>query len=85
MRRIGLRTRTDHRVDIASWTPPSEPGLVPALLVVLPEYLPLGGGHHLSDLLTIIRQQLDRDQRRTLETSLRRLIRSLSDAMSTST
>ena len=80
VRRIGLRTRTDHRVDIASWTPPSEPGRVPGLLVVLPEYLPLGGGHHLSDLLTIVRQQLDRDQRRTLETSLRRLIRSLGDA-----
>ena len=79
VRRIGLRSRTDHRVDIASWTSPSEPGLVPGLLVVLPEYLPLGGGHHLSDLLTIVRQQLDRGQRRTLQTSLRRLIRRLGD------
>ena len=80
VRRIGLWSRTDHRVDIASWTSPSEPGLVPGLLVVLPEYLPLGGGHHLSDLLAIVvRQQLDRKQRRTLQTSLRRLIRRLGD------
>ncbi|MCY4101825.1 MAG: ThiF family adenylyltransferase [bacterium] len=74
-RRIWLRQRTEHRVDIASWTTPSEPGLMAGLLVVLPEYLPLGGGHHLSDLLAIVRQQLDRDKRRALETSLRRLIR----------
>ena len=77
--RIGLRPRTDHRIDIAAWTPPYEPGLVPGLLVVLPEYLPLGGGHHLSDLLATVRQQLDRDQRRALETSLRRLMRRLAD------
>ena len=77
--RIGLRPRTDHRIDIAAWKPPYEFGLVPGLLVVLPEYLPLGGGHHLSDLLAIVRQQLDRDQRRALETSLRRLIRDLAD------
>ena len=77
--RIGLRPRTDHRIDIAAWKPPYEIGLVPGLLVVLPEYLPLGGGHHLSDLLAIVRQQLDRDQRRALETSLRRLIRDLGD------
>ena len=75
--RIGLRPRTDHRIDIAAWKPPYEPGLVPGLLVVLPEYLPLGGGQRLSDLLAIVRQQLDRDQRRALETSLRRLIRDL--------
>ena len=77
--RIGLRPRTAHRIDIAAWTPPYELGLVPGLLVVLPEYLPLGGGHHLSDLLAIVRQQLDRGQRRALETSLRRLIRDLGD------
>ena len=77
--RIGLRPRTDHRIDIAAWKPPYELGLVPGLLVVLSEYLPLGGGHHLSDLLAIVRQQLDRDQRRALETSLRRLIRDLGD------
>ena len=77
--RIGLRPRTDHRIDIAAWRPPYEIGLVPGLLVVLPEYLPLGGGHHLSDLLAIVRQQLDRDQRRALETSLRRLLRDLGD------
>ena len=80
VRRIGLRSRTDHRVDIASWASPFEPGLLPGLLVVLPKYLPLGGGHHLSDLLAIVRQQLDRDQRRKLETSLRRLIRRLGEA-----
>ena len=79
VRRIGLQPRTDHRVDIASWASPSKPGLVPGLLVVLPEYLPLGGGHRLSDLLAIVRQQLDRDQRRALQTSLRRLIRRLGD------
>ena len=77
--RIGLRPRTDHRIDIAAWKPPYEIGLVPGLLVVLPEYLPLGGGHHLSELLAIVRQQLDRDQRRALETSLRRLVRDLGD------
>ena len=77
--RIGLRPRTDHRIDIAAWKPRYEPGLVPGLLVVLPEYLPLGGGHHLSALLAIVRQQLDRDRRRALETSLRRLIRDLGD------
>ena len=77
--RIGLRPRTDHRIDIAAWKPPYEVGLVPGLLVVLPEYLPLGGGHHLSYLLAIVRQQLDRNQRRALETSLRRLIRDLGD------
>ena len=79
VRRIGLRSRADHRVDIASWGAPSEPGLVPGLLVVLPEYLPMGGGDHLSDLVTIVRQQLDRGQRRVLQTSLRRLIRRLGD------
>jgi len=79
VRRIGLQPRTDHRVDIASWASPSKPGLVPGLLVVLPEYLPLGGGHRLSDLLAIVRQQLDRDQRRALQTSFRRLIRRLGD------
>ena len=77
VRRIGLRPRTDHRIDVAAWKAPYESGLVPGLIVVLPEYLPLGGGHHLSDLLAIVRQQLDRDQRRRLETSLRRMIRSL--------
>ena len=79
MHRIGLRPRTDYRIDIAAWKPPYEVGLVPGLLVVLPEYLPLGGGHHLSYLLAIVRQQLDRNQRRALETSLRRLIRDLGD------
>ncbi|WP_420612101.1 ThiF family adenylyltransferase [Candidatus Spongiisocius sp.] len=79
VRRIGLWSRADHRVDIASWASPSKPGLVPGLLVVLPEYLPLGGGNNLSDLLTIVRQQLDRKQRRVLETSFRRLIRRLGD------
>lgn len=77
VRRIGLRPRTDHRIDVAAWKAPYESGLVPGLVVVLPEYLPLGGGHCLSDLLAIVRQQLDRDQRRRLETSLRRTIRSL--------
>ncbi len=77
VRRIGLQPRTDHRVDIASWASPSKPGLVRGLLVVLPEYLPLGGGHRLSDLLAIVRQQLDRDQRRALQTSVRRMIRRL--------
>ena len=77
--RIGLRPRTEHRTDIAAWKPPYEASLVPGILVVLPEYLPLGGGQHLSDLLTIVRQQLDRNQRRALETSLRRLIRDLGD------
>lgn len=77
--RIGLQPRTDHRVDIASWASPSESGLVSGLLVLLPEYLPLGGGHRLSDLMAIVRQQLDRDQRRVLQTSLRRLIRRLGD------
>ena len=77
--RIGLRPRTEHRIDIAAWKPPYEVGLIPGLLVVLPEYLPLGGGHHLSHLLAIVRQQLDRNQRRALETSLRRLIRDLGD------
>ena len=77
--RIGLRPRTEHRIDIAAWKPPYEVGLIPGLLVILPEYLPLGGGHHLSHLLGIVRQQLDRNQRRTLETSLRRLIRDLGD------
>ena len=49
VRRIWLRQRTEHRVDIASWTSLPEPGLdlMAGLLVVLPEYLPLGGGHHL--------------------------------------
>ena len=75
VRRIWLRQRTEHRVDIASWTTPPEPGLMAGLLVLLPEYLPLGGGHHLSDLLAIVREQLDRDERRALETSFRRLIR----------
>lgn len=79
VRRIGLQPRTDHRVDIASWASPSESGLVSGLLVLLPEYLPLGGGHRLSDLMAIVRQQLDRDQRRVLQTSLRRLIRRLGD------
>ena len=77
--RIGLRPRTDYRIDIAAWKPPYEPGLVPGVLVVLPEYLPLGGGQRLSDLLAIVRGQLDRDQRRMLETTLRRLIRGLKD------
>ena len=77
--RIGLRPRTDHRIDIAAWKSPYEPGLVPGVLVVLPEYMPLGGGQRLSDLLAIVRGQLDRDQRRTLETTLRRLIRGLND------
>ncbi len=77
--RIGLRPRTDHRIDIAAWKPPYEPGLVAGVLVVLPEYLPFGGGQRLSDLLAIVRGQLDRDQRRTLETTLRRLIRGLND------
>lgn len=75
VRRIWLRPRTGHRVDIASWTTPPEPGLMAGLLVVLPEYLPLGGGNRLSDLLAIVRHQLDRAERRALETSLRRLIR----------
>ncbi len=75
--RIGLWPRTDHRIDIAAWKAPYERGLVPGLLVVLPECLPLGGGRRLSDLLAIVRQQLDRDQRRRLETTLRRMIRSL--------
>lgn len=79
VRRIGLRSRADHRVDIASWASPPEPGLVPGLLVVLSDYLPLGGGNHLSDLLAIVRQQLDRKQRRVLQTSFRRLIRRLGD------
>ena len=57
----------------------TRPASCPGLLVVLPEYLPLGGGQHLSDLLGIVRQQLDRNQRRALETSLRRLIRDLGD------
>lgn len=77
--RIGLRPRTDHRIDVAAWTAPYEPGLVPGLLVVLPEYLPFGGGSHLSYLLATVRQQLDRNQRRRLETSLRRLVRGLDD------
>lgn len=77
--RIGLRPRTDHRIDIAAWKPPYELGLLPGVLVVLPEYLPLGGGQRLSDLLAIVRGQLDRDQRRALETTLRRLIRGLND------
>lgn len=77
VRRIGLRPRTDHRIDVAAWKAPYESGLVPGLFVVLPEYLPFGGGYRLSDLLAIVRQQLDRDQRRRLETSLRRTIRSL--------
>ena len=79
VRRIGLQPRTDHRLDIASWASPSESGLVSGLLVLLPEYLPLGGGNRLSDLMAIVRQQLDRDQRRLLLTSLRRLIRRLGD------
>ena len=78
--RIGLRPRTAHRIDIAAWRSPYEPGLVPGLLVVLPEYLPLGGGHRLSDLLSIVRRQYDRDGRRRLETVMRRLIRGLDDA-----
>ena len=77
--RIALRPRTDHRIDLAAWKAPNEPGLVPGLLVVLPEYLPLGGGQRLSDLLANVRQQLDRDQRRKLETLLRRLIRGLNN------
>ena len=77
VRRIGLRPRTDHRIDVAAWKAPYESGLVPGLLVVLPEYLPFGGGYRLSDLLAIVRQQLDRIQRRSFETSLRRTIRSL--------
>ncbi len=36
VRRIGLRPRTDHRVDIASWASPSKPGLVPACLSFSP-------------------------------------------------
>ena len=75
VRRIWLRQMTEHRVDITSWTSPPESGLLAGLLVVLPEYLPLGGGHHLSDLLAVVRQQLNRNERRALETSLRRLIR----------
>jgi len=77
--RIGLRPRTNHRIDIAAWKPPYDPDLVPGLLVALPDYLPLGGGHRLSDLFVIVRRQLDRDRRRRLETLLRRLIRSLED------
>ena len=77
--RIGLRPRTYDRIDIAAWKSPYEPGLVPGLLVVLPEYLPLGGGHRLSDLLATVRRQLDRDQRRRLEAAIRRLIRGLND------
>ncbi len=77
--RIGLRPRTDHRIDIAAWKAPYEPDLIPGLLVCLPEYLPFGGGQHLSDLLATVRQQLDRQQRRRLETNLRRLTRTLND------
>ena len=75
--RIGLRKRTAHRIDVAAWQAPYTPGLAPGLLVLLPEYLPLGGGSRLSDLLAIVRQQLDRNQRRRLETLLRRQIQSL--------
>ena len=79
VRRIGLRPRTDYRIDIVAWKPPFGPDLVPGVLVVLPEYLPLGGGQRLSDLLTIVRGQLDRNQRRKIETLLRRVIRGLDD------
>ena len=75
--RIGLWKRTAHRIDVAAWQAPFTPGLAPGLLVLLPEYLPLGGGSRLSDLLAIVRQQLDRNQRRRLETMLRRQIQVL--------
>ena len=77
--RIGLQQRSDHRIDVAAWTPPFDAGLIPGLLVVLPEYLPMGGGSRLSDLVAIIRQQLDRKQRRTFETAVRRAVRSLDE------
>ena len=79
VRRIGLRSITDHRIDIEAWKPPYERGLVPGLLVILPEHLPLGGGHHLSDFFVTVAQQLDRDQLRKLKTVMRRLIRGLDD------
>jgi len=75
--RIGLRKRSDHRIDIAAWQAPFAPDLAPGLLVLLPEYLPLGGGSRLSDLLTTVRQQLDRNRLRRVETLLRRQIQCL--------
>lgn len=75
--RIGLRPRTNHRIDIEAWKPPYDSDLVPGLLVALPNYLPRGGGARLSDLLKEVRHQLDRNQRRRLETSLRHAIQGL--------
>ncbi|WP_420444066.1 ThiF family adenylyltransferase [Candidatus Poriferisodalis sp.] len=77
--RIGLHQRTENRIDIAAWVPPFEPDLLPGVLVVLPEYLPLGGGHLLSDLLTTVRHQVDRKHRRVMEVSIRRALRSLGE------
>ncbi len=79
VRRIGLRPRTDYRVDIAAWNTPYSPDLVPGLLVALPACLPMGGGHQLSDLVATVRQQLDRKERRTLETGVRRILLDLDD------
>ena len=76
-RRIALRHRTEHRIDIASWDAQPEESLVGGLLVTLPEQIPLGGGNSLNDLLEILREQGGREAKRQLINRLRRAIRAL--------
>ena len=73
--RIQVRDRTPRCIDVVSWTRrPRQDDARIALLVVMPEMLPIGAGSRLSDLAFIIAVQQSSGARRRLTKRLRELI-----------
>lgn len=72
--RIQVRDRTPHCIEVASWgrKPKLEDTRI-ALLVVLPEMLPIGAGARLSDLGCIVTMQQSSGARKRLTKRLREL------------
>ncbi len=70
--RIALQRKSPYRIDVAAWhRDKTLAGIHTGLLVVLPQMLPFGAGHHLSTLITIVGQQQSNGARKKLLKKLR--------------